>query len=913
MAALKKKTMLSSLEQISVGMAGLSGAERLTAEKQAVRHLIVGNKHVDAALDRMKPSDAGTILRELAAILDQDLRSYYRREITRLFGGARTYKTLPDGRTIPTRSQGTVHKGLSRMTDEPRIAMQALIDSVEWDGLNTLPTARLEEIVTLAKQYLAEDKLNKRFIAEGHRVRRAEAAERAAEEIIAARDPIKGTAERDPRTGSMMQRNTWWRASQNTRALMLAGGDADSVTYHVLGIALRKANSRQLSIEARDNRELEAVMKSLGFKKKDLLTMDYVLENVKLADNTTVELTRGEMMTIYGMTLDEDAREKLINNGWRPARFRHDDTRSIRGTGETYDDRRAASMAIIESVVSKLSDREKRLVEWFAVTKAADWARQANATSKAVSGVSLFQERPHFTLVGSVARQAELPQVEDPASFRAHMVDRMGLSKERQAHTHTLLVRPFLAVVRLASRDMSTYIAWAIPYRDAISLLSRGPAVAAIVQRWGVNAIKDMKESLSYMTYQRGVTDEYNGLQRFATGFERRSAVFILGARATSIIFNRIGGAIMMNARAVQDMGMSVAGPYFLKVLRPPITGIQRLTPKRAQIKEQLLSNGYFWDRWSRNAFRVFGQLTSQRMEMQERAAKTTATQKSLIRNQRWHDFQQWMLSGMASAEIANTIDMWEVLEKRGLPAQVILQKLEEWTRETQNPSTPVESTGVYTDLRKSGMGFIAPFSGQPSVQADQLVAQYYTAKQSGNWKRFAIYAVGLLLVIAVTIMVRTIVRRLSRGEITTPPDDNEKINIALDTVGEALDNIMPVSSKVIEPIARYTASVATGNKSIRPRSIDDTSLFGQAGDAVISVFNTTSSAVENEKLTDAQMERLFLSTHQVLGMVLPLPTGGVEQFVRVAAGASGHTVGVKQKEEPKRRRNKRQHPRKKR
>jgi len=897
----RNRAMLAQIDQIEAAI----GAESLPPEaaKRAaaaeVLRLIGHDKDVAAALEGLGPGSTWNILHQIRAALDRDIKAHYRRELHRLFGGQATTRRLPDGRTVQAKTKGVIPPRLSQMTDAPRAAMQALVSRIDWGAISALNSDELAAIVDQAKQLLADDDDAKLEISEGHKERRAAIADLSAREIEAARPALAESARRDPSKGGFSQRSAWWRATIKTRALLLTGGDSRSVTYRVLGSALEEANARQLDIEAADNTELEALMKGLGFTRDDLLTMDFVLEKVPLANDTEVELTRGEMMTLYGMTLDDDAREKLVHNGWRPSRYRHAPGRTIRGAGENYEERIENSEAIIGSVIDRLTPREKRVVEWMVQEKSRHWAALANETSRRVSGVSLFHDRPHITLVGSVDRQAEIPNVDDPAGFRRHMVDRMGLTVERQSHTHPLLVRPLLSVFRLQSRDMSTYIAWAVPYRDAISLLSRGPAKGAIVERWGSSAIRDLKDSLAYLTYQKGHTDDFGGWQKFLQQVERRAAVFILGGRVSTIMFNRYGGGIMLAVRLAQDLGPKFVPRYLARLSVPPVLGMERsaVSPRRAAIRAKLMKSGYFWDRWFRHAFRVFGQLSSQRMELDEASAIASNAPGALLRRQRWQDFSTFMLSGMQHAEIANVIDMWEVLAGAGWDDARILKALERWTRETQNPSTPLENSGAYTDIRRSGTGVILPFLGQPTVQADQLLAQWELARRDKAWGKFAWYTAGVILSLLLVSMIRMLIRRASHDELLDPPDKDDGLALAIDLGMNASENFIPGASRVLEPLTRQTAATLMGQKKLLPRGVDDETLAGQVLSAYNGLGNSLSKWMIDGKVSEEQAERMLLDAHRLIGMVTPLPTGGVEQGARVAAGLMGEPIGVKPKE----------------
>jgi hypothetical protein len=901
--AQRNANMLGVLEQIKENLAALPADKRVAATAAEVRRMLGTTKDAAAGLEVLSDGVAAEMLNVTREVLERDLRAYYRSELTRLFGGRPTTRERPDGRIVSEKTKGMIPPLLSRMTDEPRAAMEQLMMEIPFTALSGASWADFRGWVETAKRLVAEDKLAKRAIAKGHAIRREEAAERAAVEIEAGADVLEAAGRGDPVRPTVRRMRRWLVGSPLTQAALLAGGNLEGATGTVLGTNLRKASSQQLDLEAADLRALDAKLVELGYTPDDMLAAEYALEDVQLADGRSVALTRAEMMSLYGMTLDEDARKKLVANGWRPARFRKDKSVTIRGVGDDYDAQMDASEALVESVVANLTARERAFVEWMVRGQSRTWADRGNAVSREVLGVSIFRSESHFTLARAVAREAEIPQVDAVAAgLSQHMVDRMGLTRDRQAHTHTLLLRSVFAVYRQQARDMSVYTAWAIPFRDAISMVSRGPAVPAIVRRWGTTAINDIKDSLAFLTYQKGHTDHFNGLQKAMRGFEGRIATWVLGARLSTIALNRYGGGIMM-ASEIAAVSPALAAKYAWKVFRPQV-GMSRTwwSPRRREIREKLIKRGYFYDRWERSAFRVFGQLTSQRMEATEEGNARKELAK-LERQRKRGVISAFMLSGMKHAEIANTIDAWEVLQDAGWTEEKILEALENWTRETQNPSTPMEESGTYRDLRTSGLGFAMPFMGQPTVVANKMQMEFELARKSGSYRRFASTAAAVVVAAAITAGLRKLVRSLSAGPDDDEDErsrDREMLRLVDDFAGELASVAFPGLDRIVGDVWKYVYAYSTGDMQMKPRVAEDQTMMAPIARAGMGVVNGTIQAFQGE-LTEAKAEKLMLSAHQLVGLAAGLPTGGVEQMVRVGFGAAGAPLG-KEDDEPKKR-----------
>jgi len=906
------RRMLAQLDQIETSIQASAPNQRASAAAAELRRLFGLDKAQWTALENETRMDAlgpATLLQAARKAIERDLRAYYRAEMTTLFGGRTVERRLPSGQTITVQSQGLARRGLRRMVPEQRQAMETLIEGIDFANLKDLPLDAMRAHVDRAREILAEDALAKKAIAEGHKIRREEAAEAAAAEVKAARPALAQAAMGDPEKGDMLQRLGWFTASQNRRALLLAGGNESGAIGTVLWSNLLDANERQLTLEGGDLRAFDAKIAELGFTRRDMLDLSYQLREVELADGRKILMTRGEMMTLYGMTLDEDARLKLVANGWIPARWRKgkgEDVEIIRGQGEDYDARLAASEAIIGGVVAQLTPAEKAFVEWMVADQSREWARRGNETSRRMTGAELFEDKPHITLAGSIDREAVVPDVDhDDFARGTHMVDNMGLTKERQAHSHALFVRDIFSIYRQQARDMSVYTAWSIPFRDAMTLLSRGPALSAIVNRWGKDAVRTMKETLAYVTYQKGHTDNWTATQKWFYRRERAAAGFILGMQASSAMLNRYAGALAM-AAAIESEGIAVAGArarFLARVFRPQ-AGMARLgVRERRAAYDALMADGYLYDRWHRSPYRVFAQLASARMEREE-AGRVLRESRSLARRDWWQRFQQKALSFMTAGEIGNGVDLYLTLRSGGMSQADAVRTVSRLTRLTQNPSTPLDETTQYTSIRSGGLGFMMPFTGQPAVLWNYVKAEHIKARRSGNWGPFRAALTGAVSATLFSVALRMVLRRASKGLMDGDDDDEKELNretanTILDLAGEFSGAVMPGGDQLAQAFLRPAIAYALNDRSLASVPPGDSTLLSRVMESGYRMWKVPWRVARGEAWTEEQVEKLFIDAHRLIGMTTGLPTGGIEQAARVGLGLAGDPLGREPPEDP--------------
>jgi hypothetical protein len=444
---------------------------------------------------------------------------------------------------------------------------------------------------------------------------------------------------------------------------------------------------------------------------------------------------------------------------------------------------------------------------------------------------------------------------------------------------------------------MTTFIAWSIPHRDAETVLNDKGVREAIIKRWGRAAVGSLKDTFAYATYHKAHSDNWNVFHKSMNWVERQMAVNILGFRASSIMLNRVGGSIMNMAKLVA-IDPKVAAEY-AKVLISPRVPIM-LTQADKQIREMLLDNGYFFARWKHDPFRVFGNLAEKRNMEESAAGKLPVIEEAHLR---YRQLQALGTSGLAWAEMRNAIDMVKAMKTAGYSDAKAVAMAEYVTRETQNPSTAIEETGMYRRVKEAALGLVFPFLGQPAVVGDFLqreIVQAMHEKRQGNSKqaarRYAGAAVGVAASAAFTVLLRALFRAASNGLLTGEPDDDdidrEAFYLIRGAASELASVAMPVGDEIVDfPLAMYR-TISTGNrKHLFETNVTET-MASRVGSSAIRSMNIILQAIEEGEIPEGRGDDLIRSLNNSLGALSGLPTGGAEQAYSVGAGLAGEPFG---------------------
>ncbi|MCE5228276.1 hypothetical protein LLG95_01590, partial [bacterium] len=495
---------------------------------------------------------------------------------------------------------------------------------------------------------------------------------------------------------------------------------------------------------------------------------------------------------------DNEARMKVKLNGFKSFDKRKLNVHGRDIIGGISPERTAQ---IVEDLISGtgpfagmgLSEKQKRMVAIMRELKEAP-TEAGNETSHKIFGYPKFLNQTHWRILTDRSDRpaGNINALEDIKGFDPKQLTQMGMVKERVPHGHPIMLENIFDAFLDQVQQMADFTHQSIPSLDALALLNHGAVKPteeearlgvkqqtgfqnAMTERVGAKFAARMKHTIARLTHMETHSEGWGWLQKWLAKMERRAATAILGFRLTSIVVgNRIGGSIMMAAELAKR-SPALAAKFFARNLKPVHRdlglGVLKLSPKMEAIRDKLLENGYFFDRWETSVLRTMANLPTD-----EDATKS----KNLLRARR---LTQYALSFMAKAEMANAIRCYETLVADGMSEAEAVEEVERITRLTQNPSTALEETGAYTALKKMGLGGLFPFFGQPAVSANVLLKDLIKAKGAASagrpagrmWGNVGIGLTGLVASAVVTSIARSLVSSASRGLLTGGGDDDDK------------------------------------------------------------------------------------------------------------------------------------------
>jgi hypothetical protein len=252
---------------------------------------------------------------------------------------------------------------------------------------------------------------------------------------------------------------------------------------------------------------------------------------------------------------------------------------------------------------------------------------------------------------------------------------------------------------------------------------------------------------------------------------------------------------------------------------------------------------------------------------------------------------------------------LWRTLEKRDgarkMTEAEMLDTVERFTRETQNPSTAMEETGVYRALKKNpAMGLVLPFFGQPAVVADLLtrqVARYRRLRSTGQTAKAIDEMSGTLLSVLLAalyaVVQRAMFRRVGRGKRGAElvfGDDREKLAMAADATRECIDMLIPGGGRVADTAFAIGRQGLTGKADLYYSASRIESLVERPWNSTLGAAKKLVGMAHGSRVSHADVERLALDVADVVASMTGAPWGGIEQAVMTASGAFGHSLGRK-------------------
>jgi hypothetical protein len=444
------------------------------------------------------------------------------------------------------------------------------------------------------------------------------------------------------------------------------------------------------------------------------------------------------------------------------------------------------------------------------------------------------------------------------------------------------------------ARTMADIAGFSRHMLDRLSVLKNDKVKAAIIERFGTVKYRYMVDKLKATAHLKHHSDNWGRATRAIVSTVRRASTSILGFRLTSASANRVGAINLGN-----DIGQTsrlAQAKMMQKLLSQRSLGI--FMKEDRAVLDLLMNDAFFYNRWVVDMARTYANLpTDNRVEKSQRElAKRRRTSKAM--------------QGMARMEQANAIEAYKALREVGYGQQEAIKLVEMATRRTQNPSTPLEETMLYTKIKEIGvLDAFLPFFGQPTVAAGillrdaQLLENAIKTGDKAATEKYAKNLVGSVSSAVATTAAVTAIRRAVAmvsasamyGMMSDDEKDKQVLYAATGFVQEMADALMPGSGRILQSILLPVGKVVLGQQSMG--SAVNSAVFSapqQAGENIVA--STWANAavgplrvVQGFKDEDyGQMVDGALRFVDGIGAITGEPTGGITQGIRIAAGAAG-------------------------
>jgi hypothetical protein len=692
-----------------------------------------------------------------------------------------------------------------------------------------------------------------------------------------------------------------WGDSPFGRALSVAGGKAKSVIMDVLYSGLNDGVDARNTAEVKHMKNLAEVQKSLGMSQGNIRKLRHGKFSKTINGKKRV-FTTAQIMNLYAMTLDRDghnpvdASGKEIEGGYNILTRNAFHTDFSKGhkmaedmiQGKNY----AENQAIIDDLLGRLTDNQKKLVEW-AVNDVTKYGQiEGNKASRKLYGRDTFFSDSHWGLdVERLNAKDNVDGTDSVKNYKDARIENSGFLKQRIDHHNPFIVGDFFAKYESQIKNMSNFIHMTSPSIDALSLLENDTFSTMLDKRFGKEFDKRTRTVISIESGMRHYGMDSDRLSKTIGSLNRAGIAGILSWMQTSKWANRLSGSeIAISELAKMDMNLALA--YRKEMMRPVLRlpGTFKFSSKEFnRIRDILLDDGYFYKRWVQDPIRVMTNVS-----MDSRISETSNAVQAGYRR-----LQEQGLKGMASAEMMNAINMYTVLENRGMSRDDVLYETRRITKRTQNPSDAMDHSGFYSDTRENKiLGTITPLLGQPGIvseyQRNALKEANY-ARRVGEgerkaYKNLLLSMMGVQSSIATQTLIRRAVRMASTGAIAsaglaallTGGDDDDKDWIDVQEnkwmlsglIKEQVQNIVPWATNLYDLIE----SGWKGRFSV------DTVLSSNFNNLVRGHKKLLKGIEEKD---DDAIRRGLVQT--ITGLTaIGVPAGGVSQATKVVLGSMG-------------------------
>lgn len=638
------------------------------------------------------------------------------------------------------------------------------------------------------------------------------------------------------------------QASPQVRALA-AFGNKSGVGYQVFHEQLRHGEEAALRLSRSIRTSFYDTLKAMGWDEKRIIEAK-TKRVAQQFGGRPYEMTQAERIMLLWTLRDMDGRAKLVKNGFLLMRERGQPSRRVIGPPEELD------LALLEFASNATAD-ERRIVDGL-IDRMNQLGQAANKTAVVLKGYEPFVSGSYAPLRTEMTDQAQNLELNAKRMYDIAL-ENLGFTKERQTHSHPLLIGDAFDIFEDHTDAMGRLTHLAIPIRDAMSAMGDPVLGEELRKRLGTAFEQRTQRSLRKLA---GLRDNkppgLEGLNRVA----RNASAAILSLRPTSIIKNRLGGTMMAAARIACD-DPALAMRFLSESARP----VSLRTESGDADEAVLMSNGYLLDRWSKDLVRSF---TATR---EDREASPTAFRLG------WRRLQQMGLRPMANAEIRNAIAMLRSMRASGMTDAAALDYIERIVRETQNPSSALDESDLYLDLRENPqLSIMFPFTGQPVVMRNLIHASLL------NWRNAATpeartkarnglvhVLVGTLANVALSLGLSALIYAMKHRDGSGDDKERDKRLLA-QAASEVGDMVIPgFGSSVIDAFRAMTS----GGSGYSPSMV-----FDVAENIIRGIKKMWNADEEAETITGAMS--LFDGITTALGVPF---TGGASQVSRMVLG----------------------------
>lgn len=747
-----------------------------------------------------------------------------------------------------------------------------------------------ESLYRKLSQILAESNHQQTLLREMSAERLESASELILKEIEGNKDVIPESEEGNPESRGLVKLFlSDLKSSAEHIALSLFGSDKSVGYKFFYGKDVAKQNEAdRFNMDAR--KKIEARVKELGITEKQMDLMIGEVKVRKLANGKTARLTDSQIMSLYAYTQDMGANMKVLMNGFKPSQFRGTkDNSTIIGRDVPQ------TQAIIDGLIAELTPQQKALVDTM-IEGLQEIVPAANKATMSIMGYEKFGGEKHWTLNVDRVDNTRLTfsDLDKMPSLGPDSLTQVGLMKDRVPHTNPIVLMDAFTSYNEQARTMADVAGFSRHMLDRLTVLKNAEVKNAIVKRFGKAKYRYMVDKLMSTAHLKHHSDNWGTLTRTVASATRRVSTSILGFRVSSALANRVGAINLGND--IGQTNRAAQTKMMQKLLSQRSLGI--FMKEDRAVLDKLMDDPFFYNRWVIDIARTYANIpTDSRAEKNPRElAKRRRTSKAM--------------QGMARMEQANAIEAYKALREVGYGHEESIKLVEMATRRTQNPSTPLEETMLYTKIKEVGvLDPIFTFFGQPSVAAGilhrdaQLLAYAIKTKDKAATEKYAKNLVGSVTSAVATTAAVTAIRRsialVSAGAMYGMMSDDDKEKQVLYTATgfaqEMADTAMPGAGRILQSILLPIGKVALKQQSLG--AAVNSAVFSapqQAGENII--LSTWANAavgplrvVQGFKDEDyGQMVDGALRFVDGIGAIIGEPTGGITQGIRIAAGAAG-------------------------